>query len=302
MDTARLNEQFGLNDSLRFIESSSGIPLISVNNRSAKALISLFGGQVLSYRAARQRADLLFVSKKAKFDGKKPIRGGIPVCWPWFGPDPEGLHRPNHGFARNSLWEVSDTETHQDNETKVTLRLARTGEYHDMWPYAFDLKLIITVGSSLTLELVTRNTGTQTFSITQALHAYYHIGDIDRMRISGLEDKNYIDKLEGDEIKQQRGPVAVSEHVDRIYTEVHKPVTIQDPAAKRSIGLDIKGGKTAIVWNPWANAAAVTDLDEDDYKHFVCVEAGNAGPDAVTLPPGSAHSLLTKLQILSDLR
>lgn len=302
MNTARLNEQFGASETLRFIESNSGMPLISVHNRSAKALISLFGGQVLSYRAARQRADLLFVSKKAKFDGKKPIRGGIPVCWPWFGPGPDGQDRPNHGFARNSLWEVTETDVHQDSETKVTLCLARAGEYHDMWPYAFDLKLIITVGSTLTLELITRNTGTQTFSITQALHAYYRIDDIGRMRISGLEDKHYIDKLEGDEIKTQQGPVAVSEHVDRIYTEVLKPVTIQDPAAKRSIGLDIKGGKTAIVWNPWASAAAVADLDDDDYKHFVCVEAGNAGPDAVTIPPGATHSLLTKLQILGDLR
>ena len=301
MDIEQLNIEYGIAGQLKFVKGSGGFPFILISNRSAKALISVYAAQVLSFQPAEEYEDLLFLSQKSYYDEGKAIRGGIPVCWPWFGSDPVDLKRPNHGFVRNGLWTVSGTKASADLETRVKLRFPEPVQRESCWQHAFELELEISVGNTLTLELITRNTGAQKFSITQAFHTYFHVGNINQVQILGLEDTEYLDKLDEGTQKHQTGAVTVSEEVDRIYTGVKNELIIDDSVFNRRIRIASTSNKTAVVWNPWTRTSAMMpDLENDDYQHFICVEAGNLVTDAVDIPPGSEYSLLTNFKILRD--
>ena len=301
MNMWQSNNRYALDGSMTLIEGNSGLPFILVSNSRATALISLYGGQVLSFWPVAEERDLLFLSNKACYDGNRAIRGGIPVCWPWFGPDPDGLKRPNHGFARNSHWQIVDTDISSDHESKLTLRLIQTEHSRKNWPHSCKLSQTITVGNSLTQELITHNTGYETIAITQALHAYFLIGDIEQVTLAGLENHQYLDKLDGGKVKQQTAPVVISEEVDRIYPGVKNQLLIDDPVLKRWIQITSFGSKTAVVWNPWAEASAtMSDLEAGDYKRFLCVEAGTTGPNIMNMDPGSEHHLITNYRILKQ--
>jgi glucose-6-phosphate 1-epimerase len=298
MSIEQLNTQYGLAGQLKFVEGQGGFPCIEIRNKSAKALISVYSGQVLSFQPVAEPEDLLFLSKQAYYQAGKAIKGGIPICWPWFGPDPEGLGRPSHGFVRNRLWTVIGTETVTDSETKVTLGLGDTTETKTIWPQSFELTIEISVSNTLTVALVTRNRGDQAFSITQALHTYFKVGDISQVQILGLENTQYLDKVDSGVQKTQQGPVAIAQEVDRVYTDVPGALVIQDAALGRRIRITSSGSKTAIVWNPWAKICSeMADLDNDDYKSLVCVETANAANEVVDVAPHSEYRLVANYTV-----
>lgn len=286
MNIEQLNADHGIAEQLKFIEGAGGFPFIKIDNAKASALISVYAGQVLSFQPANERHNLMFVSEAAYYQAGKGIKGGTPICWPWFGPDPEQLGRPSHGFVRTRFWDVVRTEMTGDGDSKVTLGLTDTPETRAIWPHGFNLSIEITVGESLKLELITRNTTAQTFHITQALHTYFKVGHIDQIGISGLEGTEYIDKADNGLLKLQTGTIMIGTEVDRIYRDVEGELVIDDVMLGRRIRITSKGSKTAVVWNPWAKISAeMGDLKDDDYKHFVCVETANAGSDIVKLGP-----------------
>jgi glucose-6-phosphate 1-epimerase len=298
MSIEQLNTQYGLAGQLKFVEGQGGFPCIEIRNKSAKALISVYSGQVLSFQPVAEPEDLLFLSKQAYYQAGKAIKGGIPICWPWFGPDPEGLGRPSHGFVRNRLWTVIGTETVTDSETKVKLGLGDTTETKTIWPQSFELTIEISVGNTLTVALVTRNRGDRAFSITQALHTYFKVGDISQVQILGLENTQYLDKVDSGVQKTQQGPVAIAQEVDRVYTDVPGALVIQDAALGRRIRITSSGSKTAIVWNPWAKICSeMADLDNDDYKSLVCVETANAANEVVDVAPHSEYRLVANYTV-----
>ena len=300
MDIVQLNRDFGITDQLKFIEGESGLPLIVISNQSASALISLHGGQILSFKLIGESEDLLFLSSKSLYADGKAIRGGIPVCWPWFGPDPKGLQRPNHGFVRSHSWTVLNTAT-TDTETKVSLQFLESYKKEKTWKQPFTLTLEITAGKSLSLKLITRNTGDKAFSITQAFHSYFNVGDIDKVEVQGLAGYEYFDKLDQGTQKRQVDAVIVEEEVDRIYTDVKNDVTINDLSLNRRIQIASPGNETIVVWNPWLNGSKkITDLKEQDYKQFICVETGNIAFDLIQISPGEEYCLETNFKILRD--
>lgn len=243
---------------------------------------------------------MLFLSKKSLYEDGKAIRGGIPVCWPWFGPDPKGLLRPNHGFVRSHLWKVLRTEN-TDHETKVSLQFIESQKKDLTWKQPFALTLEFTIGVQLSLKLTTHNTGDKPFSITQAFHTYFRVGDISRVQVLGLEGCTYFDKLAQGTEKTQLGIVTVTEEVDRIYQDVNNHVCLNDPALNRRIEIVSQNCKTGVVWNPWQKTAKkMADLGNQDYKHFVCVETGNIAFDLIQIPSGGKHSLLTTFNILAS--
>jgi glucose-6-phosphate 1-epimerase len=261
----------------------------------------VYAAQVLSFQPTRECEDLLFRSRKSYYDEGKAIRGGIPICWPWFGSDPMALNRPNHGFVRNGLWAVLATEATTGLETKVKLRFVETIQSKSYWQQAFTLDVEISVGNTLTLELITRNTGDQVFSITQAFHTYFHVGNIKQVKVLGLEGTEYLDKLDDGAQKHQMGAVTVLEEVDRIYMGTQHELIIDDSNFNRQIRITATSNKTAVVWNPWTTKSAkMPDLENDDYQHFICVEAGNVDGDIVEITPGSKYSLLTNFKITRD--
>ncbi|WP_262966198.1 D-hexose-6-phosphate mutarotase [Methylobacter psychrophilus] len=301
MDIDQLNIDYGITDQLTFVKGNGGLPFILISNPGATALISVYAAQVLSFQPATECEDLLFLSQKSSYEEGKAIRGGIPVCWPWFGPDPKDRDRPDHGFVRNGLWAVLATTAIADNETKVTLRFQETIESKSYWRKPFILDLEISVGDTLTLKLITRNTGNKTFSITQALHAYLQVGDINQVQILGLENSHYLDKLDNSLQKHQSGAVTFLEEVDRIYTGTQNEWLINDSSFNRQIKITSTSNKTTVVWNPWeATSAKIPDLEPDDYQHFICLEAGNVDTDTVELLPGNEYSLLTNFKITRD--
>ncbi len=294
----QLNADYGITDQLQFVSGPGEFPIIAIANRFAQARISLYGGQVLSFQPASEPVDLMFVSDKAYYATGKAIKGGTPICWPWFGPDPDGQGRPSHGFVRNRPWNVWTTETTETGETRVILSLTDTEETRGIWPYRFELAIAITVGQTLTLELITRNTDDQPFKLTQALHSYFTVGDIRQVKILGLDNKRYLDKVDGGAEKTQTGPVAIEQEVDRIYLDVPSELAIEDPYLGRRIKISAHGSKTAVVWNPGAEIAAqMADLGDDDYRQFVCVETANAATEVIDLAAGETYRLHATYEI-----
>lgn len=275
---------------------NGGLPMINVSNGHADALISVYAGQVLSFQP-KGAADVLFVSEKAYYAQGKAIKGGVPICWPWFGADPEGKGRPAHGFMRNRMWSEWESRENADGSTTVVLGVESSPETLAIWPHAFKLAMEITVGNTLQLALVTRNTGDAPFTITQALHTYFSVGDIAATSVTGLEGTQYIDKAAGagGAIKQQDGAVSIAAEVDRVYLGVPSALAIVDGAQNRTIRITSSGNQTAVVWNPWAEiAAGMADLQDDDYTRFVCVETTNAADDVVEVPAGGEFRLVAE--------
>src|SRR3954447_23164495 len=302
MNIEQLNNNYGITDRIKFIEGTGGFPYIRVDNPKASAIISVYGGQVLSYQPANELHNLMFLSERAYYQAGRSIKGGTPICWPWFGPDPELKGRPLHGFARNRFWEVVRTEATADGGAKVTLGLRDSEDTRVLWPHSFDLSLEITIDETLNLELITRNTAAETFLLTQALHTYFKVGDISQVVISGLAGTSYLDKTDNGVIKFQSGPVTIDKEVDRIYRNVPGELVIDDGAFDRMIRINSKGSNSAVVWNPWAKISAeMADLNDDDYGYFVCVETTNADLDVVQVPPGGEARLAANYGIERDI-
>jgi glucose-6-phosphate 1-epimerase len=298
MSIEQWNNEFGIPGELRFIEGAGGLPFVEISNENARAIVSVYAGQLLSYQPVDETADLLFLSEYAYYQPGKAIKGGAPVCWPWFGPDPEGQGRPAHGFVRNRQWNVLFTAASSAGETKLTLGLQDTDETREIWPQSFELQLEITVGATVTLELITRNLGDEAFSITQALHTYFKVGDISQVQVLGLEGGSYLDKVDGGAEKQQSGAVTVVGEVDRIYTNVQPELVINDGALGRRIHIASAGSRTAVIWNPWSEICTnMADLADDAFQQFICVETANAAEDVVEIRPGSEHRLLASYAV-----
>ncbi len=296
---AQLNTDYGLTDQLKFVEGKGGFPVIEVNNAKARAVISVYSGQVLSFQPQSEAQDVMFLSDKAYYQTGKATKGGIPICWPWFGPDPEGLGRAAHGFVRNRMWQVVRSLTTAAGDTQVTLGLSDTPETQAIWPHAFELNLVVTVGESLTVELITRNQGDAPFPVTQALHTYFKVGDINQVQVLGLDGGRFLDKADGGVEKTQVGAVTIAQEVDRVYTNVTAAeLVIADPIFDRRICITAAGSKTAIVWNPWVEiTAGMADLDDAAYQRFICVETANAADDIVTIAPGTEARLVANYRV-----
>lgn len=301
MSIERLNNEYGIAGQVTFEQGEGGFPFIRVQNDKASALVSVYGGQVLSFHPRTARDDLLFLSNRAFYAVGKSIKGGVPVCWPWFGPDLEGRGRPAHGFARNHMWEVAEILATPDGDTRIVLRFTDTEETRAIWQWPFDLKLEIGISETLSLDLVTQNVGAQAFTITQALHTYFAVGDISQTQITGLDTMLYIDKADDNLEKCQVGAVTIEAEVDRIYQTASSEMVIHDAAWQRRIRITSKGNRTAVIWNPWAKISAeMADLQDDAYQRFVCVETTNSATDRVHIQPGSEFRLAANYSIEQD--
>ncbi len=286
-----LNERFSIPGYVTFREAPGGLICADVNNDSAAAHIFLHGAQVTSY-VQKGDGPLLFLSNLSLFQNSKAIRGGIPVSWPWFADNPSDASKPAHGFARITEWDVRKSEHKSGGKTQLTLGLTDNEMTRKLWDNSFDLALDISIGSALDLVLTMKNTGGLPFSITSAFHGYYNISAIKDITVNGLEDTVFIDKVDGFKLKTQEGPLHISGETDRIYLHTEKECVISDPGFNRNIRIRKSGSSSTVVWNPWEEKArGMTDLGDDEYLDFVCVEVANAGDDIIHIPPGGEHRL-----------
>ncbi len=298
LDCQTLNEQFGISGHVSVTSGKGGRPVIQIDNEEARAEISLYGGQLLSYKPKARRHDALFVSDAAYYVDGKAIKGGIPVCWPWFGDDPEKRGRGAHGFVRNRYWLLTETRQPDAKHTRITLTINDDESSYALWPHRFALSITFTIGQTLRVELRTKNRDAKPFAITQALHTYFAIGDIGKTRVSGLDRRDYLDKVAGFARRSQRGDVTFDGEVDRIYLDTNKPLAIIDEAWSRQIFIDASHSRTTVVWNPWAAiSASSADLGDDDFKRFVCVETANAANEVIDVAPDQSYTLAVEYRV-----
>lgn len=290
-DIKTLNSKFGIDEQLVFKSGPGNLSIAEINNAHATASIALHGAHVMSYQPQGQR-DVLWVSEQSQYKPGKAIRGGIPVCWPWFANHPTDPGKPAHGIARTRVWSVTGSEVVDGDAVRVSFSLSDTDDTRALWPPAFRLELIATVGPKLQVELLVHNPGSEPFSCTGALHTYFNVSDIDNVRIHGLEHTPYIDKVDDDQKKMQKGEIVVASEVDRIYLDTRADCLIEDAGWQRRILVSKSGSRTTVVWNPWTDKAQqMGDFGDEEYHRMVCVETTNAADDVITVPPGGTHRL-----------
>jgi len=295
----QLNQQFALDDVLHFSTGPNGTVMIDVKTSSAQARICTYGAQVLSYKTHDTEQDLLFLSPQSAYGDGKAIRGGVPICWPWFGLDNPNQGCPPHGFARNQPWQVTQTNVLEDGKVAITLQLMTTDFSQQFWPYAFELQFTIVVGDTLKMMLTTRNCDTRSYVISQALHTYFNVGDISSVQLRGLDNLHYLDKTLDFESRQQLGDITFGAETDRVYLQSPGQLLIEDGAFARKIQITSEGSKTTVVWNPWDNVVILKDMLTNAYQHFVCVETANTADDKVTLAPDQSHTLSAEYRLLA---
>ncbi len=285
IDIDELDDKFSIEGEVGFAELEEDLVFIMVSNKHADAEICLYGAHVTSFKP-RGNMDLLWMSPESSFEVGKPIRGGIPVCFPWFGPHKTDIEKPQHGFARLMYWDVISTGTNSAAETVVKLGLKSSEETKAYWPCDFYAELTIVVGKKLTETLKVTNTSNEPFTYTCALHTYYNLSAIDSISIEGLSGLTYYNQLTGENGVQEEEKLEIADALTRHYLDTETPVIIDDSAFRRRIKVDKTGSKVTTVWNPGAETCAnIGDLPDDGYETFVCIEATNAFDYPINLNP-----------------
>jgi D-hexose-6-phosphate mutarotase len=294
---AALNEQFGLASQLVFKAGPGGLTTAEIDNSFAAATVVLQGGHVLSFQPHNQQP-VLWVSRDSYFTIGKAIRGGIPVCWPWFANHPTESDKPAHGFARTQPWRVLGSEMTPEGATRLRLGLTDTTATRALWPHPFQLELSVSVGAALQVELLIRNPGETAFTCTGALHSYFSVSDIANVTITSLEGSAYLDKVADNQRREQTGPITITGETDRVYLDTSADCVIIDPGWQRQIRVAKQGSRTTVVWNPWAEKARqMADFGAEEYRQMVCVETANAADDVITVPAGPEHRLQTTISL-----
>ncbi|HET7833053.1 MAG TPA: D-hexose-6-phosphate mutarotase [Gallionella sp.] len=292
----QLNDQFSIEGELSFREDASGLIIADIDNAHATASLCLQGAHLMTWHPRHQAEPVLWLSRDAKLAAGKSIRGGVPVCWPWFSAHPTEPDFPAHGFARMVPWQLLETGCEPDGATRLTLRLVESGRTRAQWPHACRLDLTVSIGETLRMELTTENTDNADFVIGEALHTYFRIGDIGAVRVTGLTGCGYWDKVGATAFRTQDGEISFSGETDRIYVNTGAECVIEDDQLKRRIHIAKSGSHSTVVWTPWTEKAnRMGDLGQPDgWREMVCVESVNTLENAVKVPAGTRHTLIVE--------
>lgn len=289
-----LNQQFGIKGSLVFVAGPGGLPLAEMHNDLGEASIALQGAHVLGFRARGQKP-LIWMSDEASYAPGKSLRGGVPVCWPWFGPHATDSSLPGHGPARTVDWKPVASGTLENGATGISFELVETEKTRQQCAHPLRVQLHVTVGCSIKLEMETTNLGDTPFTLGEALHTYFLVGDVRKVSVEGLHNCEYIDKMDGGNCLRQFGSLGICEETDRIYLGTGNLAEIIDPSMGRKIVIKSSGSASMVVWNPWEKTAAkMGDLGPSGYLKMLCVETTNAAADVVQLAAGATHRMLAE--------
>jgi len=292
MNINELQKSFALPGHATIIAGRGGLPTIAIANAAASSEITLLGGHILSF-TPKGRRDLLWMSPASPFAPGTAIRGGVPLCWPWFGAHATNPDLPLHGFARTADWKLESITADGPSRTLVTLSLADSSASHALWNHRFAVTLLVSIGATLEITLTTRNVDAAPFTISQAIHTYFNISHVDNVTITGYDGTRYIDKVGGaNRPARQVGDIVINSEIDAVFQDNPGASDILDSGFKRRITIAKEGSNSAVVWNPWIEKAKkLSGYTPEAYKTMVCVETCNALEDARTIQPGAAHSL-----------
>lgn len=289
-----------LPDGIAEVEAEGGLPALSVRTQASEGLVYRHGAHVMAWTPAGAEP-VLWQSGKSEYAPGKPIRGGVPVCFPWFGPGRTGAMAPPHGLARLVPWRLLAAAADHDGTALLRLELTAADvagqPAADAFPADAVLRYDVRLGRSLELSLTVEAGGTA-LDFEEALHTYLTVGDVTKVRVRGLDSARYLDKtLAGTPERIQEGDVTFDGETDRVYFSAGA-VTVDDPVLDRRILVEKSGSAATVVWNPWiAKAAAMPDYGNDEWPGMVCVEAANALDAAITLEPGESHTMRQQISI-----
>ena len=285
----------------------AGHNALQLKTRHGKAVIALHGAQVLSWEPDGQR-DVFWLSPES-LPEPAAIRGGVPVCWPWFAKQGQISSAAQHGPVRNLIWHVSAIHNCSDDEICVSFEPVIPSQ--SFWsaagvPAGLCVSLQVTLGETFRQTLDSHNLGETPFELTQALHSYYAVSHAQRVAIDGVQGLSYIDRLRDLAQDVQMAPFALGRACDRTYehpletadSRSHR-YTLVDSNWQRSIVIDVEGSRSVVVWNPGhENARQMPDVPDAGWPDFMCIEAANAGPDVIHLLPGEGHALTQLLSVV----
>ena len=296
-DVDLLNAQFGISDRVQFFRAAGDLPMVRITSPVSSAIISIYGAQVLSFTPTGHE-DLLWVSPKSFYEAGKSIRGGIPICWPWFSTHPSDSSKPSHGFSRLSYWHLRSVQSLPSDEMRLRMTLSEHDATPDLFDYRFNAEVIFTIGKSLSIELRIENVDERDFKFTEALHSYFNISDIRNVSLDGLDRTTYIDAVDQFNRKVQYGSIRFDEIVNRVYLHTSSDCFLRDELFFRIIHIQKSGSFSTIVWNPGELLSEiVADMEPDSYRRMVCIEAANASDNGITLAPLEVHSMTTTIGV-----
>lgn len=301
-----MQKDFSIKDKLVFATGHGGLTMGTINTDVCYASFYLHGAHVTNWQPAGHEP-VLYLSTLSNYAPGKAIRGGIPIIWPWFGAKTIGDQNgspPAHGFARNRLWEITESSVTKSGDIQVTLALPPQLESADK-PCLHEFNQLHAIcemefGETLRMSLKVTNTGAEAITFEQALHSYFAVSDISQTKVQGLKGIEYLDKVDGFRLKTQTDDVITfNSEVDRPYLDCCGTVTIDDKVGQRKIIINRDHSNSVIVWNPGPETAAkLSDLDLGGWQRFVCIEAGNVAKNAVSLPPGHTHTMSMGVSVL----
>jgi len=288
-DIDELNENYSIEGEVGFAELEENLAFVTVSNKYADTDICLYGAHITNFKS-HKTMPVLWMSPESNFVEGKPIRGGIPVCFPWFGPHKTDSAKPQHGFARLTNWNVLETASLLTSETLVRLQLCSSEKTKTYWNYDFCAELTVIVGKTLTATLKVTNTSAVPIEYTCALHSYYHISSIEEIAIEGLQNTRYFNQLDGGDYIQETSKLEIKQAETRHYYDTETDCIIHDPLFGRRIRVAKSGSKVTTVWNPGEETCLkIDDIPDDGFHAFVCIEAVNAFNDVIKLAPGESH-------------
>lgn len=298
MHGAKLADQFDIPNAIRFEDAPGGLVCAAISTPAADAELYLQGAHITNWTPRGQRP-VLFLSPKSLFTPGKAIRGGVPIVFPWFGARGDGKPGPAHGFARTTEWAVEGTKLRNDGEVEITLALAPNETTRGLGYASFLLRFRVTIGSTLEMELQTRNEASEALIYEEALHAYFAVADIRHASVSGLEGTTFIDKTDGFKRKKLGNePLLIAKETDQVHLNTQATCAIHDPVWQRRIIVEKSGSDSTVVWNPWIDKTKdMSDMAPDGWQGMLCVETANAADNAVHLPPGASHKLTASIRV-----
>ena len=289
-----LNRRFGIRGVARICEGNGGLPCVQITGSRSEGEMYLHGAQVTSWKPAGN-GEVLFLSTKARWQDGQAIRGGIPICFPWFRGKADDPKAPAHGFVRTKRWQI---ESIVEDKSRVCVSMATESDDQTRrwWPAEFCLVHRVLFGSELTLELVCTNTGKADLRFEEALHTYNRVSDVANVLLKGLDTEHFLDNTDSNAEKVQRGDLKMATTTDKAFLGSANDVDLVDPALRRHIRLQKTNSLTTVVWSPWREGAArLSDLGDGEWTQFLCVEASNILTASVSLAPGEEHKMTAVL-------
>jgi glucose-6-phosphate 1-epimerase len=291
-----LERRFGIPGVARICEGNGDLLRIQITGSHAEGEMYLHGAQVTSWKPAGND-EVLFLSTKSPWQEGQAIRGGIPICFPWFRAKADDPKAPAHGFVRTKIWQL-ESIVEDGTGVVVSMSTASDEAARRWWPAEFRLVHRVTFGSELRLELVCTNTGKTPLRFEEALHTYNLVGDVADVRLQGLDRSHFLDNTDSNKEKTQLGDVTVASQTDNAFIDNQNAGDLLDPKMHRRIRLQKANSSTTVVWNPWHDGAGrLRDLGEGEWKQFLCVEASNILGASVSLAPGEEHKLTAVLSV-----